>query len=418
MGSNAVFAREGRDWDEIKAELAENIAADMPVVDPRVFKPAYFHSDEILAINEQAFALYLHENAIYGGSAYPSLKRYEEEIGAMTLELLNAPVGAGCTLTTGGTESNFMAVKAARDWAREALPGTDRPEMVVPRTAHPSFDKAAGMLGVTVRRMASSPNYAADVDAMADAIGHQTAMIVASAPPYPYGQVDPVPEIAALALHHGLWLHVDGCLGGFALPFVRELRNDFPAFDLGVEGVRSISADVHKYGFAAKGVSTLSLRDATESRFLGQAFDEWPAGLYSTKSLAGSRTGGALAAAWSVMRHLGREGYIENARRMLAIKDVFLDGIRAIDGLDIVGRPDAYHFAFTSEAYDIGAVGDALEEKGWQIGRAREPDSIQLMLNRVHEGGAPTFLSDLAEGVDAVKAGRIRSRGARAVYIT
>ena len=255
--------------------------------------------------------MYITDNALYAHSAFPSLDRYEKDVVGMVLELLNAPAEAGGSLSTGGTESNFMAVKTARDWAKEHLAAATHPNMVVPRTAHPSFDKAAQMLGVEVVRVPESPDFKADVAAMASSVDTNTIMIVASAPPYPYGETDPVEWIAETAIEHGLWMHVDGCLGGFILPFAREIDVSIPPFDFAVAGVMSMSSDIHKYGYAAKGISALVLRDAELERYQRSTFDDWPSGLYSTANVSGSRSGGALASAWAVMNHLGWQGYMD-----------------------------------------------------------------------------------------------------------
>ena len=157
------------------------------------------------------------------------------------------------------------------------------------------------MLGVHVMRMAASPEWRADVAAMAGAVGNNTIMIVGSAPPYPYGETDPITDIAAIARRHGLWMHVDGCIGGCILPFMRRLGDEIPDFDFAVPGVMSMSVDLHKFGYANKGVSLVLLRDTELERYQRTSFGDWPAGIYSTANITGSRSGGPLASAWAVM---------------------------------------------------------------------------------------------------------------------
>jgi glutamate/tyrosine decarboxylase-like PLP-dependent enzyme len=389
---------------------------DAPWHSGRSFKPAYFAGDDVLDVAHEAFGMYIDENALYSRTSYPSLHRYEVEVVDMLLDLLHAPDRAGGSTTSGGTETNVMAVKTARDWAREHKPVATAPEMIVPRTAHPSFDKAAHLLGVRVVRMAESPNFGADVEAMASAVNENSVMLVASAPPYPYGECDPVARIAALARQHNLWMHVDACLGGMILPFARDIDASVPEFDFAIPGVTSISVDLHKYGYAAKGVSALLLRDAALERFQRTTFEDWPAGVYSTPNISGSRSGGAIASAWAVMRYLGRDGYREVVGRLMQVRQALVDGIESIEGLSVYAKPHSFQFAFGSDAFDIFAVAEGLGQQGWLVGRALEPPSIMLMFNLSHEPVVATFLSELREVVDEVKATKVTAGTEPAIY--
>jgi glutamate/tyrosine decarboxylase-like PLP-dependent enzyme len=262
----------------------------------------------------EAYGAFLIENALYSGQealrrgvGFATLTMFEEEIIAMALEILSAPSGAVGNTTSGGTESIILAVKAARDWAREhrRVPGT--PELVVPRTAHPAFNKAADFMDLTVKRVPQGPDYRADVAAKDAAISENTILMVGSAPCYPFGVIDPITELAAVAKNRGIWLHVDACVGGYQANFARKLGYPVPAFDLGVDGVWSLSADLHKYGFVAKGISTIFYREAALKDFATFKFDDWTYGAYSTATMGGSRSGGTQAAAWAVMKNLGEE---------------------------------------------------------------------------------------------------------------
>jgi sphinganine-1-phosphate aldolase len=213
------FPNCGRPWDEIRREMETARRGDLPWRHARIFKPAYFAGEDIVRVANAAHEMYISDNALYGGTSYPSLGRYETEVVAMLLDLLDAPDGAGGSVTAGGTESNMMAVKTARDWARVHRPQAHAPEIVLPRTAHPSFDKAAHMFGVRAVRMAESPGCRADISSMTAAVNDNTVMLVGSAPPYPYGTTDSIVDLSRLAQRRGLWLHVDACIGGFILPF-------------------------------------------------------------------------------------------------------------------------------------------------------------------------------------------------------
>ncbi len=410
------FPARGRGWQAVAAEMEEGHAGDLPVHNARQFKPAYFAGDDVLEVALKAFEMHAEANVLYSASAYPSLARYEAELVDMVLGILHAPEGAGGSVTSGGTESNMMAVKTARDRARAERPDITRPEMVVPQTAHPSFTKAAELLGLGITRLDRSVDFQADVEAMERAINENTIMLVASAPPYGYGVIDPVGRIAALAEESGLWLHVDGCLGGMALPFLRELGPSIPEFDFLVPGVTSISADLHKYGYAVKGISTVYFRDAALQRYQHFVYEDRIAGYYETPNIAGTRSGGAISAAWAVMQYLGRDGYLRVAGELLAIKRALIAGIEAIEELEIRGQPHAFHFTFGSGALDILAVDAGMTDRGWSGGLGGEPPSIWLMVNLTHAGIVDDYLRDLAEVVELVKAGKIEGRGQEVVY--
>jgi sphinganine-1-phosphate aldolase len=410
------FPVRGRPWDEVRREMETARRDDLPWHHPRIFKPTYFAGDDLVRVANAAYEMYISDNALYGGTSYPSLGRYEAEVVAMLLGLLNAPEGSGGSVTSGGTESNMMAVKTARDWARVHRPEAQPPEIVLPRTAHPSFDKAAHMFGVRAVRMAGSPGFRADIPGLSAAVNTNTIMLVGSAPPYPYGTTDPIVDLSALAQRHGLWLHVDACIGGFVLPFARQLGRSIPEFDFTVSGVTSISVDVHKFGYANKGVSVLLLRDQSLERFQRTTFDAWPAGLYSTPNITGSRSGGAIASAWAVMNYLGQEGYAERVKALLDIRDRIIAGIRSIADLEVWGEPHAYNFAFGSRRLAIDAVAEGLADRKWVVGRALEPPSIQLMINMAHGDIVDEFLEDLATAVADVRAGRVAGRGTKTVY--
>ena len=414
--SKTAFPSDRCSREELQRRMESLRSDDAPWHSGRSFKPAYFAGDDVLDVAHEAFGMYIDENALYSRTSYPSLHRYDVEVVDMLLDLLHAPDGAGGSTTSGGTETNIMAVKTARDWAREHKPAATAPEMIVPRTAHPSFDKAAHLLGVHVVRVAKSPDFVADLEAMARAINENTIMLVASAPPYPYGECDPVAPVSELAHEHGLWMHVDACLGGMVLPFAREIDPSVPAFDFAIPGVTSISVDLHKYGYATKGVSALLLRDAAQERFQRTTFEDWPAGVYSTPNISGSRSGGAIASAWAVMRYLGRDGYREVVGRLMRVRQELIDGIESIEGLSVYAKPHTFQFAFGSDSFDIFAVAEGLGQRGWQVGRALEPPSIMLMLNLSHEATVGAFLDELREVVDEVKAAKITASAEPAIY--
>jgi len=415
--SNRTFADEGLSRAALDAEMDALRHTDRRWNDPKNLRASYDAGEDVVAVANAAYAAHIGDNAIYGASSYPSLRRYEDGVVAMVCEMLNAPEGAVGSVTTGGTESITMAVKTARDWARAVKPRVTVPEIVLPRTAHPAFNKAAELLGLNVVRMGRSVDYRADLDGMRRAIGPNTIMLVGSAPPYPYGLVDPIEELGALADKYDLWLHVDGCVGGFVLPFVRELGHAVPAFDFEVPGVSSMSVDLHKYGWSGRGASVLVIRDEARATHQGFSFEAWPAGIYRTANIAGSRNGGAVASAYAVMRYLGRTGYRERVAAMLETKRRIAEGLERIEGLRVLGAPEGSHFSIMGDGLDVFAVGDGLDERGWSFARGVDPNTLQLLLNPRHGAIVDEFLADIGEVARLVQEGKIQSRDVGAVYI-
>ena len=417
--SNRRFERQGQSWPEIERALHEAHARDLVWTDPHNLKASYFAGEDVVRVATDAFNLYMGNNAIYGATLYPSLPELETNVAAKVLEMLNAPEQAGGSVTTGGTESIMMAVKTARDWARTEKPEVRAPELVVPETAHPAFSKAAHLLGLKVVRMSASPGFRADVEAMAAAVNENTIMIVASAPPYPLCVVDPIPAIGEIAERHDLWMHVDGCIGGFVLPFMEDLGVDIPIFDFRVPAVCSMSVDLHKYGYANRGASCLLMRDEALESHQRFTHDEWPGGIYSTLNFAGSRAGGPVASAWAVMGYLGYDGYLERVSGILEAKRRYMAGINAIDGLKVLGEPEGGHFSFgATDDLDMAAVAEGMEARGWHFGRMRRPPAMLVLLNYTHGDIADEFLDDLGHAVADVRAGRITARDEEAVYIS
>lgn len=401
-GAASALPEHGTDWDELQAHMQRARADDIDWARGRAAVYVHHAGDDVLAVAKQAYLMYFSENGL-GPKAFPSLAGFEAEVIAMGLELLHGPDGARGVMTTGGTESIFIAVKAARDRARGRLGDRAPLEIVLPFTAHPAFDKAAHYLGMRTVRTPLRGDFCADPEAMRAAIGERTAMIVGSAPAYPHGVVDPIAEIAAVAQQHELWMHVDACVGGYIAPFARMLGRPIADFDFAVAGVTSISADLHKYGYAAKGASTLFLRDAAAHAHVGYRFEGWPRGVYQTDTLVGTRAGGAIAAAWAVMNYLGRDGYLRVTERILGVREALEAGLTRL-GMCVWGRPELSILAWGSPRHDIAAIGQRLSQRGWLVGYLSEPPGIHLMLNMTHEAIVDEYLADVARAIDEVEA--------------
>ena len=248
-------------------------------------------------------------------------------------------------------------------------------------------------------------DYTADLAALEKAITANTIAIVGSAPNYPFGTIDRIAEMAAIAQRHGIHFHTDACVGGFALPFLKKLGEDVPAFDFSIPGVSTISADLHKYGFAARGTSLILYRDAALQDRARFVLDQWSGGPYRTPTMAGSRPGGVVAAAWGIMHHLGEEGYLRLNREMLSITRELCAGIAAIPGFRVLGKPAMYLFAFTGEGKDMAAIGAEMSRRGWFIHRQpTDPESLHVLVTPILRRSTSAFLADLREAANATKA--------------
>ncbi|WP_299617132.1 aminotransferase class V-fold PLP-dependent enzyme [Pelagibius sp.] len=396
-----ALPEQGNGWGQLKGIMRDYAQDDVDWRRGRSPLYVFFADPEVLEVAREAYAMFMSENAL-GPAAFPSLKRMESEVVEMSLDLLHAPEGAAGSMTSGGTESIFLAVKAARDWARAERPEITEPELLLPYSAHPAFNKAAHYLGVKARRVQLRADFTADPAAMAEGVTASTIMMVGSAVAYPQGVFDPIEALAAVAQERGLWMHVDACVGGYTAPFVAKLGYPVPAFDLGVPGVCSLSADLHKYGFAAKGASTILYAEERRHAFQFYEFTDWPKGLYRTPSFAGTRPGGAVAAAWAVLNHLGMDGYLRLNRQLMEMRDAYIAGIEAIPELRIWGKPGIGIVTFGSNVLNIFAVAERMAQRGWYPNVVAKPQAIHLMLSLAHEPARGEYLEDLAACVNDV----------------
>lgn len=403
-------------WEagRIRAHLGAAGAHDADWRSGRIWSLVYSNGEAHTDFLTEVFRLYASENAL-SPTAFPSLRGFERDIVGMLRGLLGGDGDVVGTMTSGGTESILLAVKTYRDRARENGAPGGIPEMILPASAHPAFLKAAQYFDVKPVIVPVDGDYRADPAATAAAINERTILLVGSAPCFPYGTVDPVAELGALAEANGIGLHVDACVGGFILPFAGALDRPVPAFDFSVPGVTSISADLHKYGYALKGASAILYRDAGLRRHQFFVETGWAGGLFGSSAMLGTRSGGIIAAAWATLMKLGRAGYLDLARRTFDLTDRLTAGIAAIPGLQIVGSPDMTVFAFTSGEFDIFAVADRMAGRGWHLDRQVRPDSIHMVVTPNHEAAIGPFLDDLAAAARAVAASGQRAAGRSAM---
>jgi glutamate/tyrosine decarboxylase-like PLP-dependent enzyme len=404
---DVTFPDTGTGVDDLLAEIHAARVGDADWRSGRTFSLIYNVGDPELERLLHAVAdEYLHENAL-NPFKFPSLLRMEQEIIAMASDLLGG-TGSG-SISSGGTESIFLAVQTARDHARDER-GVTAPKIVTGTTAHPAFAKACKYLGIEQVRVDLGPDLRVHVGAMADAIDDDTVLVVGSAPCYPYGVIDDIPGIAALAESRGVLCHVDACLGGWMLPFWERLGEPVPPWNLSVPGVTSISADVHKYGYTFKGLSTVLYRDRALLQHQHFLYDDWPGGLYGSATTAGTRPAAPIAGAWSAIRYLGMPGYLRLAERVRDATHRFVAGIDAIDGLRVTGTPQMSVFEFGSDTLDMNAIGDVMDDRGWHLDR--QPGGLHIMVFPGHDVVVDEFLTDLAEAV----ASHGEARGGDHVY--
>jgi glutamate/tyrosine decarboxylase-like PLP-dependent enzyme len=373
--------------------------------------------DHYRFLNE-AFSQFSHVNTLQRDMC-PSATKFEAEVIAMTLDLLDVRALTSTTpaglVTSGGSGSIAHAVLAYREANRDR---TSRPNMIKPETAHPAFSKAGHLFGVEMRNAPVDPvTTQVDLDWVADHVDADTVALIGSASNYGYGTVDPITELGALALERGVGLHVDGCLGGFILPFGRELGYDIPPFDFSVPGVTTISADTHKYGYALKGTSVLAFADKSlrNSQYFFQT--DWSGGKYCSPGMDGSRSGGLLAATWAAMVSLGRSGYRRYAAEIFATSATMQASVRRHPSLRILGTP-SFLFSFTADEYDVYHVNDFLRLRGWRLNGQQYPNALHMAVTRpqTQAGVAERWDSDLAEAVDYALAHRDEAARSGAIY--
>ncbi len=406
----------GRPFEEILKEL-ETFGKDDPnYKEAKTWSLVYYLNEEYTQFLEKAYASYFSANGL-NPTAFKSLKRLEKEVLRFTAELFHVDEEACGVMTSCGTESCMLAVKTYRDLGRSK--GIKKPEMIIPETAHVAWDKGSEYFGVKIRRAPLADDFGVDVAAVEKMINKNTVMILGSAPEYPHGIIDPIEKLGAVAKKHNIPLHVDSCVGGYILPFIEKAGYDVPLWDFRVEGVTSISADIHKYGFAAKGASCILYRNVDYFKHQVFVHESWPGGLFASPAFLGTRPGGAYAAAWAAIQANGIEGYVALAKKTVEVSERLKKGIEEIGCFKIIGNPIASLFAYksTDPAVNAFAVGDVMEEKGWHIDRLQFPDALHAMVTAPHEKVVDQYLADLREAVETVKAHpELADKGQAATY--
>lgn len=398
--------KHGTPAEEIRAYLRETVLSEPHASFARAFRG----TQDVQDIAKFAYDTFMSDNGFF--SLYmPYMKQIEQEVIAMGVSLLNPGETSTGNFTSGGTESNFSAMHAARNWARVHRPKAKKPNIVAPHTIHPSFQKGAEYLDMEVIVTDLDENGRGVAENIARAINDDTVMVAASAPSWHFARIDPIPEIAAVAADAGLWMHVDGCVGTYLSPFLEKLGRKLTPWDFRVPGVMSISGDLHKFGYGLKPASTIYWRDVDLQQYHYVAIDDPYLGPYKMAGFSGSRSAGPIFAAWSVMKYLGEEGYLRMTRRLLDINERFTQGVNAIEGLrmwDVDVAPLHFH----SEKAPTAAVFQGLTNRGWAVLGLVKPEAITICSDpSMSDEAVELFLSDLrastetalAKGADAVK---------------
>lgn len=397
---------QGIDREEVLAEMEALNAHEQDRWRKGYVSGAVYNGDQAhIDFLNRVYALNSQSNPLHP-DVWPSTTKYEAEIVSMTAGMLGADKTQDeitGTLTSGGTESILLAMKTYRDWGRDKK-GITQAEIVAPTTAHAAFEKAAEYFGMRTVRVPVGADFRADVAAMQAAITSNTVALVGSAPPFPHGIVDPIDELSELAKEQGIGFHTDGCLGGFLLPWAEKLGYAVPPFDFRLPGVTSISADTHKYGYAAKGTSVLLYRGRELRHYQYFSVADWPGGIYFSPTFAGSRPGALSAAAWAAMVSIGEQGYMEAARRILETTAWIKDQLRDIQELQVIGDP-LFLIAFRSDSLNVYQVMEYMTQRGWGLNGLHLPASVHLCVTLRHttSGVKERFIEDLKAAVEYVK---------------
>jgi sphinganine-1-phosphate aldolase len=407
----------GRSARDVAADLEARRVGDVDWRHGRAFSLAYHAGEDILAVATDAYARFLTENALNTG-AFPSLRALQADVVDIVSSWLHGGDAAAGFMTSGGTESILLAVLAARERGRTEH-GVGQPNMVLPASAHAAFEKAAHYFGVESRRMPVADDWRADPVAMAAALDDASVLVVASAPQYPQGVVDPVAAVAALAGERGISCHVDACMGGVTLPYLERLGHLVAPFDFRVDGVTSMSVDLHKYAYTAKGASVVLYRTKQLRQYQTFVTENWLGGVYGSSGIQGTKSGGAMAAAWAVLQYVGDDGYLALTASARRAAQALATAIAAVDGLVLRAWPDTTLIAFGAEdpaALDVFAVADALRGRGWYVDRQGPPPSLHCTVTAGHEAHVDAFVAALQDAVDDVR--RRTGRGTAGAYGT
>lgn len=423
LKGNKNLSQEGKLFAYVYTDGGDNSHFEIQKEAFRLYNTSEPHGQQAMEERNKVVNLYfeafMHDNAL-NPVIFPSLRKFENEIVSMTAHMLHGDGNTVGSVTSGGSESLLMAVKTYRDFARKKMPHVAAPNIVAPSSLHPAFDKAGQYFNVEIKHVEVDPvKLVCNLTDLEAAIDENTILIAASAPSYPQAIMDQIEEISKIATKYNLPFHVDACYGGFMTPWLEKLGHKIPPWDYRLPGVTSISADIHKYGYATKGASVITYKNEAIRKFQFFAYSKWSGGLFASPTMAGTRPGGHLAASWAVLRRMGQNGYMEMAEKVFATAEKMRNGIREIEGLEVLGNPIITGFGFgsTDKRFTVYQIADEMEKKGWKTEVQMYPDSIHCTVVPSHVRSCDKWLSDLKDAVANLKANPVKQKsGVSAMY--
>ena len=410
--------KNGVSEEEIFTSLNSLKSEDINWKDGKTFGAVYYPGDKYASVISKAYNLFMHENA-FDPQLFKSLLTMENEIVRQIGNLFKAEKEVYGNLTSGGTESIFLSLLSAREWSLKNR-SISNPEVILSTTAHPAFLKAMKFLKIKPVVIPATKSFNLDIDKFSSAINDNTILLVGSAPAYPYGMIDPINDLSELAIKNNLLLHVDACIGGFLLSYLKKLDYNIPSFDFSLEGVTSISVDLHKYAYAPKGSSVLLYKNAELRKSQFSVYSNWEGGIYASTSFMGTKPGGIVASSWTALNHIGEDGYLELTKKTMNATALIKEFILNNQDLSLIGEPQMSLIAFKSDTIDIYQLADKLNDLGWYIGRLQNPSGIHLVVSQIHaDGAAKQFVMDLEVLINQLKkknvkngVGKIMDKGA------
>ena len=407
--SKDKIPKTGIDEKDLFEYMENSMHSDIDWRSGKTFGAVYYPGEKYSIAISNAYIKYMHENA-FDPQLFSSILTMENELVQQTASLFSSNQKLFGNLTSGGTESIFLSLLSARNWSNKQKT-TKNPEVILSSSAHPAFLKAMNFLKIKPVIVPTNKDFNLNLNGFKEAINQNTILLVASAPAYPTGMIDPISELSNLALENKLLLHVDACIGGFLLSYLKKCNYNIPPFDFNLDGVSSLSVDLHKYAYAPKGSSVLLYRNDELRKQQFSVYPNWEGGIYGSTSFLGTKPGGIVAASWFALNHIGENGYIELTQKTMSATKVIYDFIQNSEHLSLIGNPIMSLIAFHSEKYDIYHIADELSNLGWYIGRLQNPRGIHLVVSQIHaDGAAENFIADLQSVLKSLSSSEIKNK--------
>ena len=407
--SKDKIPKTGIDEKDLYEYMENSMHSDIDWRSGKTFGAIYYPGEKYSKAISNAYIKYMHENA-FDPQLFSSILTMENELVQQTASLFSSNQKLFGNLTSGGTESIFLSLLSARNWSNKQKT-IKNPEVILSSSAHPAFLKAMNFLKIKPVIVPTKKDFNLNLNGFKEAINQNTILLVASAPAYPTGMIDPISELSNLALENKLLLHVDACIGGFLLSYLKKCNYNIPPFDFNLDGVSSLSVDLHKYAYAPKGSSVLLYRNDELRKQQFSVYPNWEGGIYGSTSFLGTKPGGIVAASWFALNHIGENGYIELTQKTMSATKVIYDFIQKSEHLSLIGNPIMSLIAFHSEKYDIYHIADELSNLGWYIGRLQNPRGIHLVVSQIHaDGAAENFIADLQSVLKSLSSSEIKNK--------